>query len=301
MPDIRRILCPVDFSGASQLALDHAIALAGWYRSHVTALYVSHPANVLEPGILVTTLPGTSLPADAGREQLEPLLRRWLEPAGAKGVGCDTLFEEHHNVAACILDRAASLQADLIVLGTHGRGGFDRLLLGSVTEKVLRKAAVPVLTVPPPASGTSKLPFNQLLCPVDFSESSLAALRFALSIAKESGARLTLLHVFEWPEADDLLPEPGVDLAEYRNRIDAATVKRLDDLLSSDDRTWCQPVTKVSYGKPYREILTTATAEHADLIVIGVHGRNVLDLALFGSTTNQVVRRASSPVLTLKR
>ena len=75
-----------------------------------------------------------------------------------------------------ILDRAASLPADLIVMGTHGAGGFQHLVLGSVTEKVLRQAACPVLTVPPRAQATSRLPFSRLLCAVDFSDVSLAAL-----------------------------------------------------------------------------------------------------------------------------
>jgi nucleotide-binding universal stress UspA family protein len=85
----------------------------------------------------------------------------------------------------------------LIVMGTHGTSGFQHLVLGSVTERVLRKAACPVLTVPPRAHATSRIPFSRLLCAIDFSESSLVALQFALSLAEESDARLTMLHVLE--------------------------------------------------------------------------------------------------------
>ena len=103
-------------------------------------------------------------------------------------------------VPSCWHPRSSrSPAADLIVMGTHGRGGFQHLVLGSVTERVLRRAVCPVLTVPPRAQSTSRLTFRRLLCAIDFSESSMAALRFALSLAQESEARLTMLHVLEWP------------------------------------------------------------------------------------------------------
>jgi nucleotide-binding universal stress UspA family protein len=98
---------------------------------------------------------------------LEGCLREWLVPAETAGLQTST-FVEVGNPAARILEHAASLPADLVVLGTHGRSGFERLMLGSVTEKVLRKAGCPVLTVPPPTAATSKLPFKQLLCPAGF-------------------------------------------------------------------------------------------------------------------------------------
>ncbi len=192
------------------------------------------------------------------------------------------------------------LPADLIVMGTHGRGGFERLLLGSVAEKVLRKANCPVLTVPPPPAAKSKLPFKRLLCPVDFSEPSISALRFAVSIAKESDAPVAIVHVFECPPDDELRAERAFDVLEYRRQVEEQATRQLDALLSQDERNWCRPTTTLSYGKPCRQILTIAENQEADLIVMGVHGRNALDLMLFGSTTNQVVRRASCPVLTLR-
>jgi nucleotide-binding universal stress UspA family protein len=301
MLELRRILCPVDFSDASRHALDHALVIARWYGSDITALHVSTPVFLPQPPILFAEFPKTVLPTEADRQELEAQLRDWLAPARAAGLRTDVVFEEGRNPAAHILERAGSLPADLIVLGTHGRGGFERLLIGSVAEKVLRKASCPVMTVPPPALATSKLPFKRLLCPVDFSEPSLAALRFAFSIAKESDARLTIMHVFDWPPDDELLVERTFDVPEYRHQLEGVASRRLDALISGDERNWCQPTTKLSYGKPYRQILATAENEEADLIVMGVHGRNALDLMLFGSTTNHVVRRASCPVLTLRQ
>jgi nucleotide-binding universal stress UspA family protein len=297
MVEIRRILCPIDFSDASRHALEHAVAIARWYGSHITALHVIHPAFLVEPPILFAE-PG-AIPTEADRAAMQMRLRDWLQPANEVGLQTDILLEEG-NPAPRILECARSLQADLIVTGTHGRGGFERFMLGSVTEKVLRKATCPVLTVPPAAATATKVPYARLLCPVDFSDSSLAALQFAFSLAKESDARLTILHVFDWPLDDELLAE-RFDTPELRRLIEEQTRSRLDALVTDDVRTWCKPATTLGYGKPYAQILEVAESERCDLIVIGVRGRNALDLTLFGSTTNQVVRRASCPVLTVKR
>jgi nucleotide-binding universal stress UspA family protein len=208
--------------------------------------------------------------------------------------------EEGGGTASHIVERARTLPADLIVMGTHGLSGFERLMLGSITEKVLRKAPCPVLTVPPAASTAAKIPYTRILCPIDFSESSLAALRFAVSLAEEADAHLMLLHVLDWPADDELLVEQ-FETVEVRELVEHRARERLDALLTEEMRVWCKPVTRIAYGKAYREILAAADADSADLIVIGVRGRNALDVTLFGSTTNQVVRGASCPVLTLKQ
>jgi nucleotide-binding universal stress UspA family protein len=130
---------------------------------------------------------------------------------------------------------------------------------------------------------------------VDFSNSSLAALRFSFSLAQESNARLTLLHVFEWPSDD---AAGGLVKSELYQQWEVETRQRLHTLIPSDARNWCTPELKLVCGKAYQEILNLATTEEVDVIVMGVQGRNALDLMLFGSTTNQVVRLASCPVLT---
>ena len=227
--------------------------------------------------------------------------------ATTAGIGLDILIDMGQP-ASHILQRANSLPADLIVMGTHGTSGFVHLVLGSVTEKVLRKASCPVLTVPPRAHATSRLPFRRLLCAMDFSDSSLTALQYALSVAQESNAGLTLLHVIEWPwleppppPIEELPPAQAFALAEYRRYCEHSAMARLKSLVP-DLVPASRPIaTRISHGKPYVEILRVAAEDQIDLIVIGVHGRNPLDLGLFGSTTNQVVRRATCPVLTLRR
>jgi len=297
MIEIRRILCPIDFSETSRNALEHALAIAQWYESEITVLHVDRAALLLPQPILFAAADPEFVPDLARQTRAEEELRAWLEPRRLE-VKTDVVVVQGP-VAPTILDRAKSLHTDLIAMGTHGLSGFERFMLGSVTEKVLRKASCPVLTVPPLSQTAARLPYTRLLCPVDFSDSSLAALRFAFSMAQEADANLTILHVFEWPPDDELLTK-RFDVPAYRRVIEEEARGRLEALVPEDVKVWCKPLTKVAYGKPYREILQLAEREGADLIVIGVRGRNPLDLTVFGSTTNHVVRRASCPVLTLR-
>jgi nucleotide-binding universal stress UspA family protein len=199
------------------------------------------------------------------------------------------------------LERARSWPADLIVMGTHGRGGFERWVLGSVTEKVLRKAPCPVLTVPPPVGELrpeGSALFRRIVCPVDFSGASLAALAYALKLAEESRAEITVLHVLEWLVEDEPGARiPGFDVPEFRRYLEKDARARLEKIVPEEARNWCRPREEVVGGRPWREVLRVAEDTQADLVVMGVRGRNPVDLAVFGSTTQHVVRGARCPVL----
>jgi nucleotide-binding universal stress UspA family protein len=303
MVPIKQILCPVDFSGASRHAIDHAVAMARWYQGSITALHVYNPMFMPVPGLPLPEERVTE--AELQRVHAETLA--CFESASAIGVGVDVLIDTGQP-AGRILDRAAALPADLIVMGTHGASGFEHLILGSVTEKVLRKAPCPVLTVLPFAQATSRLPFRRLLCAVDFFDWSLTALALAFSLARESDAGVTIVHAIEWPwleppspELSELPSAQAAALAEYRRHLEQSATARLKALTPEAVLDRCPTVLRVVHGKAYVEILRVAAEEEADLIVMGVHGRNAADLMLFGSTTNQVVRRATCPVLTLRR
>jgi nucleotide-binding universal stress UspA family protein len=299
MLEIRRILCPIDFSETSRHAWDHAVAIAGWYGSRITALHACHHTLPIEAPIFAGPPTALELTAD-DREEVRRQFQPWLTRAAAAGVEADFVLDLNVSPGATILSRAASLPADLIVMGTHGLQGLERFVLGSVTEKVLRKSTCPVLTVPPPVLSPTKPPYKRLLCPIDFSPSSRTALRYALAIAKESDAQLTVLHVLDWPAEDELFLE-WFDTEEFRRQSELSTRHRMDALISEEARTWCDPMTVLRYGKPYQSILERAAEERTELIVMGVRGRNQVNMMLFGSTTNQVVRQATCPVLTLQQ
>ena len=296
MREIDRILCPLDLSSVSCHAAEHAILIARWYKARITAQHVCNPVVIPASDFAVAGFgPPPVLTEDEIRDVRAQVAACF---DSAKDVEVDVLVEGGRP-AKQILERARSLPADLVVIGTHGAGGFEHLVLGSVTDKVLRQAACPVLTVPPHARTTAKLPFKRLLCPVDFSDSSAAALVLAFSLAQEGDAALTILHVLESP--DESLTTRPITVPEYWQIREIEARSKLNALVPEFTRDWCRANARLARGQAYREILGTAAEDNADLIVMGVQGRNALDLMLFGSTTNQVVRRATCPVLTLRR
>jgi nucleotide-binding universal stress UspA family protein len=306
MIDIRRILCPVDFSDFSRRALDHAVALARWYGASVTLL------NVCSTVPVATYAPGTPMfpPATVtatDREAIVALMQEFAATEGASAVQLEYDVREG-NAAEEILAKAHAMASDLLVLGTHGRSGFERLMLGSITEKVLRKAACPVLTVPrntPDVVPAPPVVFRRVLCAVDFSRCSLHALNYALSLAQEADAALTLLHVIEVPPEVPAEAREGVlgtprTLREYVAAAERDRRERLETLVPQDARSYCRIDTVMATGKAYREILRVAAERQSDLVVIGIHGRSAADLLFFGSTAQHVLREAACPVLTLR-
>jgi nucleotide-binding universal stress UspA family protein len=293
---IAHVLCPVDFSEISQHALDHAAAIARWYEARLTVLYVfaNLPTMDLPPLVL----------EDADRERLMTDLRQ-MAASVPREVPAEFRIEEAGYVHDEILSQLGATHADLLVLGTHGRSGFQRLFLGSVTEKVIRKASCPTLVVPPRAPDVpagAPIQFRRILCPVDFSESYLEALAHAITMAEEADAHLTLLHVVEFPPV--LLEEPtmpALDLSHVREAAAADARRRLYDLIPESARTYCTVETAIVEGRAYREILRHATEHHSDLVVMGVHGRGALDRLVFGSTTHHVIRASACPVLIVRR
>ncbi len=296
MISITHILCPIDFSEFSRHALDHAAAMARWYEARLTVLYVSvnRPAMDLPPLSLDT----------ADRERLMTDMRRFTAHVSPE-VSLVLRVEEAPYVHEEILGRIGTLHVDLLVLGTHGRSGFERLFLGSVTEKVIRKASCPTLIVPrraPDVAADTPVQFHRILCPVDFSESSLDALGYALDLAEEADAKLTLLHVIEIPPELRAHPtSPEFDLERIREAARADALRRLGDLVPDEARTYCAIETAVVDGNAYRELLRQAAERQADVIVMGVHGRGAMDVLMFGSTTQHVIRAATCPVLVVRR
>ena len=297
MADITRILCPIDLSPASLRALEHALALARWYEATLVAFHVFSP----QPLPMATEF-GGYVPAPPPRDEQEIIeeVRRFAQPV-AGSIPFEIVVREGNPVDE-IVGQVEELPADLLVLGTHGRSGFERLFLGSVTEKVVRKVACPTLTVPPhdqvPAEPVS---FKKILCPVDFSPTSTRALEYAVSLAKESDARLMVLHVLEsYVDAVKLSEVSQFTLPEFERHRRTDAAERLRAMIPANAREWCTPEELVITGKPHREIVSVAADTDADLIVMGVHGRGAVDLMVFGSATNEVLRAASCPVLTLR-
>jgi nucleotide-binding universal stress UspA family protein len=142
--------------------------------------------------------------------------------------------------------------------------------------------------------------FTRVVCGVDFSDCSIAALRYALSLAEGAKARLTAVNVLEWmPVGYDPLVGP-TDLAGFHAAVERSAREQLHRIVAGLPTTNVHVEETVRSGRPYHEILRLATEQHAELIVLGIHGRNPIDRMLFGSTAEPVVRRATCPVLTVR-
>ncbi len=303
MPRLQQILCAVDESEPSAQAMRQAMAFARWSGARLTVLHVAAPVYIPMPE-LVLPLTVNRLANESDQAIGEWMQEQFGTMAEAAGVPA-CLVVKSGAPAREIATYAAGLPADLLVVGTHGTGGFERLVLGSVAEKVLRTAPCPVLTVPPHGVATSRLPFERVLCAIDFSECSLVALEYAMTAALDSGASLTLAHVIEWPWSEPPAPAfselPAAEasaLADFRRRREQDTSAPLGALVPETLAHRCH--TRISHGRSHVQILKLATEERADLIVLGVHGRKPIDMAMFGSTTHHVVRHATCPVLTVR-
>lgn len=243
MIEIKKVLCPIDFSEISRHAYSYAAAIARWYQSEIVALHVvvNRPAVEAAPVPYVAVPPALSLEqvrADAMRA-----LPEFLRAAHGGEVKFKVLVVEAPDVHREIVAQAGVIRPDLVVMGSHGRTGFDRIVLGSVAEKVLRKSAVPVLIVPPHAAGTpppAAARFHRILCATDFSTGSLEALTFAMSLAQEADADLILLHVIEaLPELYELSIGEHMNITAIRAAVEAQSRERLQTLVPETVRTSC--------------------------------------------------------------
>ena len=289
---IENILCAVDRSPSSLQAFSYAIALARWQGARLTLLEVIETA----PPPRGSRVPKDDVPTER-LAALERDLRRVLTARRASDLKVEIVMRKG-NVVQEILAQAKASRADLVVIGSHGRRGVQRLVLGSVAEKVLRLATCPVLTV---RSGVrlarrSRSPFGTILCPTDFSVAANRAVAYAKRLGKEADAKLIVMSAVEWPFGDT---DSG-PIAELRNSLESSAREGLVRLLprTGADRRRTQAV--VVNGKASAAIVKLARARSVDLIVMGVSGRGAADVALLGSTTHHVIREGTWPVLTLR-
>ncbi len=293
MLEIKLILCPIDFSEFSARAYRHALSLAEHYRAKLVVLHVIELWRYPSAGFAATVERYDDFCqslCEKGKKQLQEFLKDNTHDE----IQPELAVHSEPDAPNAILSFAQALKADVIVMGTHGRRGYDRLMLGSVTDRVMRRAPCPVLAVclPPPDSLAAGKPpghvhhLNRVLFCTDFSENSARALENAMSVTAEYDAELTLLHVLEE------VPSP----AKTEEAI-AATTEQLNELIPPDRRQALKIKTVVRTGKPYAQIIQLAREAQIDLVVMGVRGRGALDLAVFGSTTYRVMQLGPCPVL----
>jgi nucleotide-binding universal stress UspA family protein len=298
--EIDRILCPTDFSVFSARALGHAIALAQRFQARLTVLHVLPPT--LTYGGVPPYSPALAVVPPPLREQVEGELRAFIEPAVAARVPTQIDLREGNPWRE--IERAAEeLPADFVVMGTHGYGGFEHLLLGSVAEKLLRRLPCPVLTICHEEGRTWEAPglVRRILCATDLSDSSPATIAWALALAERHQAEVTLLHVV------DSLPDPTEhvymavpDIGPLRRDLEQRARVQLHEAVPEEARGDSAITECVTLGRAYKEILRIAAEQNADMIVMGTRGHSPIGRMFFGSTSHHVVRAASCPVVTIR-
>jgi nucleotide-binding universal stress UspA family protein len=295
--DIKHVLCPTDFSEFSERALRHAMAIARHFDARLTVLHV-----IPDPLSFGAMLPYPACPdgpaAGVVRKQAAEALASFVAPAMLDRVRVTEEVREGVTWRQ-IREAARTLPADLVVMGTHGRGGFERLVLGSVTEQVLRHVDCPILTVCHEEGRSWAAPglISRILCATDLSETSEDTVSFALSLAAENQAHVTLLHAIEG------LPEEGQNdyVVTFRKHLTETLASRLHESVPEEARAWCEVEERIEVGKAYQRILQRAAEDRADLIVVGEPARSAVKALLFGSTAQHVVREATCPVLSVRR
>lgn len=280
---LRNILWATDFSEASMHALPYVAGIAGKLGSSV---YLCH---IVEPNSLVFSAPEaaprlyegmrdqaiTQLEALAHSPELKEIDAKTVVGAGAIGDALPNLVVEK--------------KIDLMVMGTHGRTGVRRLLLGSAVEAVCRVATCPVLTVGPGLAPRTATTFSRILFPTDLSDDSKRILPYLRQIAEEYQSEITVLHVM--PE--ELVPNP--DAAKLADPIRNTLVQTFGSELSGLKVEFL-----IGFGETVKTVLRTARAERVDLIAMGIHNAFLAGVQLRSSTVYRIMADAHCPVLTYR-
>ena len=295
---IKKILFATDFSQWARRGEDYACSLASLWKASLTVLCVAEFPPGLNPDYPVNQEYLADLMKRAS-SQLDDLKGR-AEPRGiAITTRMATGIPSEEVIAA-----ARAEGSDLIVVGTRGKTGLAHILLGSTAERVIRGAPCPVLAVrTEPADNEDEsalsrsVTLERILVPVDFSDCSLDALKYAVVVAKQAQASLMLLHVLE-PVSYGLDFTLGQSRARH---LEVETwTKRLEELAATQQYPDMVVESRLRGGIPADSILDAAKTLPCDLIVMGTHGRRGISHTLSGSVAEAVLRKAHCPVIAVR-
>ena len=298
---VKNVLFTTDFSATSEAALPYAAAICRHFGSTLHMAHVLSEASLLMMTGGVDYVSMGTIYEDAHTEAKEKL----DEIAGRlEGIPLRS-YVRHGQVWRSLNGIIQDNEVEMIVLGTHGRTGLGKLLLGSVAEDILRHASCPVLTVGPKVSGRAKLPafpkqghdvapleleLQQIVVATDFAPSAAGIVRKAVNLAEQFRARLTLLHVIE--DYTQLGSRPGP--------IEEG-VGRLQALIPPDAALQYPAETVLEFGSPAERILKVAAEREADMIVLGARSaRDIGSTHLPWSSAHHVIAQAHCPVLTVR-
>jgi nucleotide-binding universal stress UspA family protein len=289
---ITKILVPVDFSPPSTVAVNHAVLLARRFRAKLSLLHVIEPGTAL-----MYTFPTESEAAERKRcERAERMLAAMLSPEDQDDLDLETSVAVG-DISSMIELAMHEKHADVVVMGTHGRGLVGRWLIGSVTQSLLRKINVPILTV---CHATGPLSFKRILFATDFSEGSAEGLDFIMDLAATLNAEVIVAHVIDKrPMVTYETPEVAAvfDAEQQRFLEEAQTAFKQLEVEASTRKVRVETV--LGEGIPADAIARIADENTVDFIVLAVSRKSRMDRILLGSTAEKVIRDANVPVLSV--
>ncbi len=289
------VVCATDLSEGSNKALPLAAQMA---RRHGAKLIVAH----------IIDLPAVT---PYGETMVDPQELRSRVEQSAKAQITDLLahcedVEWELNIAIGypakeIIQIVEDVNANFVVAATHTRSGIERLLLGSVSRKLMHSLTVPLLIVPGDMSQEQlNRPLESVLIACDFSPDSANAVRWGIDFSQAFGAKLTMATVIENTQLDQLLKLDPQKEHGMADKLQTELHRRLQDIVPEKDRETVKPETVVLAGQPHEEINKYAILNHIDMIVMGVHGRGLIENLLVGSTTDRLVRLGQFPVVAVR-
>ncbi|MGC2527653.1 MAG: universal stress protein [Candidatus Acidiferrum sp.] len=288
--DFKNVLFLTDFSEPSCDALPFATAIARGYGSRVHAVHVLVPSTYayMSPESAVSFLDDQEEWAKTEMARLDSQL---------SGLQREDIIERGNDLWEVVNRLMKEREIDLIVMGTHGRTGLKKALLGSYAEEVFRRSRVPVLMSGPEArvGAHNGGRFRSVLFATDFNDVSSVAAPYAVSLAQENQSQLILLHVLPQPRPGKAIKTADLSVAE--------AIHQLEDLVPQEARQWCRPRSLVEHGEPAARILAAAKENGADLIVLGIRGLDKLgriSTRVQKDIAYNVVARAQCPVLTVR-
>jgi nucleotide-binding universal stress UspA family protein len=284
---LRNVLFATDFSAACNNAWWYAVSVAKHYHSKLFVVHVISPLvyRSVPPQLLAEAQKQTRLEATA---QMARLQRR---QGGTTGLESEAVLREG-DVADTLLRLVSEYNIDLLVVATRGYRHLKRLLLGSVAEKLFRQAFCPVLVVPLQARRSSDraLGIRRIVCPIDFSPASSAALAFAILLARDYEAQLILVHVVEGAVINSV-----EDMHQLREPAEG----RLRQLLPARHDLAFEPLLEVAFGAPTEGISRIAAEYQSDLVVVGVHSAGPRQAHEYERTAYRIIRWSQCPVATI--
>ncbi len=298
MIKINRILCPIDFSRCSEIALRNAYFLASALccELHVFHAVIMYEDDSYKPD---DRLPDNIVSYDLIEEISNQKINQIIKDHDICNAEIKTASSRGFSAVEEILNYASENEIDFIAMGTHGRTALSHLLLGSVAERIVQMSTYPVMTFR--KNDQKLIQSKNILLPIDFSEYSKLALQYALELAKHFDLTITLFHAFE----QDFHPAFYAAGKESIFEIDKDLKKRAERAITDfrADLGYPDVKTKVVFdeGIAYQAILKQIEAHYYDFVALGSHGLKGIEHFLMGSTAEKVVRRSEIPVLTVKK